>query len=68
MKKEISDQSLTRKAVAAMKDAVHGVVEDHCRRQRPLATWKNGRVVYKDAASGKIVREDSVSYSPKSGE
>lgn len=38
-------QDLSEKAVAAMKAAVRGVVEDHRRRRRPLASWENGKVV-----------------------
>jgi hypothetical protein len=55
-------QDLSEKAVAAMKAAVRGVMEDHRRRRRPLALWENGKVVYRDADSGQTVREDSVPY------
>ncbi len=65
MKQKTQEQTLTEKAVAAMKDAVRGVVEDHRRRKRPLATWENGQVVYRDADSGQVVREDSVPYVTK---
>jgi hypothetical protein len=37
--------ALTEKAVAAMKRAIAQVVEDHRRRGKPLAVWKDGRVV-----------------------
>lgn len=56
------EQTLTEKAVEAMNSAVRAVVEDHRRRNRPLATWKDGKVVYRDAESGHVVYEDSVSY------
>jgi len=62
MKQETQEQTLTEKAVTAMKDAVRGVVEDHRRRKRPLSTWENGKVVYRDPVSGQTVREDSVPY------
>jgi hypothetical protein len=60
MKKK--EQSLTEKAVEAMRAAVRAVREDHRRRNRPLATWENGKVVYRDADSGEAVQEDSVVY------
>ena len=53
---------LTNKAVAAMKAAVRNVVEDHRRRGRPLATWANGKVVYRHPENGQIVSEGSSSY------
>ncbi len=62
MKQEIQEQTLTEKAVSAMKDAVRGVVEDHRRRNRPLTTWENGQVVYRDPVSGQTVHEDPVPY------
>ncbi len=62
MKQEVQEQTLTEKALTAMKDAVRGVVEDHRRRKRPLTTWENGKVVYRDPVSGQAVREDSVPY------
>ncbi len=33
-------------AVEAMTDAVAKVVEDHRRRGRPLAVWRNGRAYW----------------------
>jgi hypothetical protein len=59
-------QTLTEKAVAAMRASVGNVMEDHRRRNRPVATWKDGKVVYRDAESGQTVREDSVPYAIKS--
>jgi hypothetical protein len=64
MKKET--QTLTEKAVEAMKASVRTVMEDHRRRNRPLATWEDGKVVYRDADSGRTVREDSLPYATKS--
>ena len=55
-----NELTLTEKAVEAMKASVQAVVEDHRRRNRPLATWEDGKVVYRDANSGQMVREDSV--------
>lgn len=55
-------QTLTEKAVEAMRVSISGVMEDHRRRNRPVATWEGGKVVYKDVGSGQTVREDSVPY------
>ena len=42
MKKRMSLQD---KAEAALKKAVHGVVQRHKKSGRPLAIWENGRTV-----------------------
>ena len=42
MKKRMTLQD---KAEAAIKKAVKEVVEDHKKTGRPLATWKNGKMV-----------------------
>ena len=55
-------ESLADQAMAAMKDAVRGVVEDHRRRNRPLATWRNGKVVYRDPHNRAVLRERSDEY------
>jgi hypothetical protein len=60
MKKK--QDSLADQAVAAMRDAVRGVVEDHRRRNRPLAIWRDGKVVYRDPHDRNIVREDRGTY------
>ena len=60
------EQTLTEKAVAAMRVSVCNVIEDHRRRNRPVATWEDGKVVYRDADSGQTVREDLVPYMTKS--
>ena len=59
-------QTLTEKAVEAMRASVSSVMEDHRRRNRPVVTWEDGKVIYKDANSGQTVREDSVPYVTKS--
>lgn len=43
MKKRMSLQD---KAEAALKEAVHGVVERHKKSGRPLAVWQNGKTVH----------------------
>ncbi len=55
-------QTMTEKAVAAMKTAVCNVIEDHRRRKRPLSTWENGKVVYREVDTKKVVHEDSAPY------
>ena len=42
MKREITLQD---KAVLAMKSAIRQVVEEHKKTGRPLAIWKNGKMV-----------------------
>jgi hypothetical protein len=37
--------SLRDKAVTAMQEAVAAVIEDHRRRNAPLAIWQDGKVV-----------------------
>ena len=56
------ETTMTEKAVAAMKAAVNSVVEDHRRRNRPLSTWRDGKVVYLDPHDRSIVREDAAPY------
>ena len=36
---------LTEMAVCAMREAVAGVIEDHRRRGKPIAVWRDGKVV-----------------------
>ncbi|MDD4737398.1 MAG: hypothetical protein PHP44_14975 [Kiritimatiellae bacterium] len=60
------NQTLTEKAVEAMRASVRTVRDEHRRRNRPLATWEDGKVVYRDADSGQTVHEDSVPYRTKS--
>jgi hypothetical protein len=42
MKKELS---LREKALAAMRDAIARVIEEHRRSGEPLAVWRDGKVV-----------------------
>jgi hypothetical protein len=37
--------TLQDKAEAALKKAVRGVIKDHKKTGRPLAVWKNGKLV-----------------------
>lgn len=38
-------KSLQDKAILAMKQAIKEVIENHKKTGRPLAIWKNGKVV-----------------------
>jgi len=44
--KRSTKSSLTQKAMRALTDAVAKVVEDHRRRARPLAVWRDGKAVW----------------------
>lgn len=44
-KKFKRDLSLQDKAELAMKEAVRGVIERHKKNGRPLAVWRNGKLV-----------------------
>jgi len=56
------EASLTEKATAAMEDAVRGVVTDHKRRHKPLAVWKDGKVVLITPEKAMAVREQHGAY------
>src|SRR6266487_4288568 len=57
--KRPSKQSLTQMAVKAMTDAVAKVVEDHRRRGRPLAVWRNGRASWISAGEADVSQDTS---------
>ena len=56
------DATLTEKVVAAMRAAVAAVVEDHRRRGRPLAVWRDGKVVMEMPVAADGVREHRGDY------
>lgn len=56
------EDTLTTKAVAAMRDAVRNVVEDHRRRGRPLVLWRDGQVVREMPAQTQAVHETTTPY------
>lgn len=62
------ESSLTEKASAAMEDAVRDVVTDHMRRQKPLAVWKDGKVVLVTPEMASAVREQHSGYTTKTEE
>jgi len=41
----------------ALADAVAKVVEDHRRRAKPLAVWRNGKAVWLSADEAETLRE-----------
>jgi len=43
---EPEEQSLSQKALAALQEAVQGVIEDARRNNRTLVVWENGAVRY----------------------
>lgn len=61
------DDSLTEKAVAAMRAAVAGVIEDHRRRGKPLAVWRDGKAVQEFYGTADEVRESIRSYETNQG-
>ena len=53
---------MTRKALAAMQEAVAKVVEEHRRDGRPLAIWRNGKSVLVRPETLAVVRESAGPY------
>jgi len=64
--KKRTEPSLTQKAMRALADAVAKVVEDHRRRARPLAVWRDGRAVWVSASEVGAVRENPAPCRTKS--
>jgi len=63
MKKASANKgSLTSKATAAMQDAIDKVIEDHRRRQMPLAVWQDGKAVRIQPGQVSVVREKPGKY------
>ncbi len=58
----MKESALTKKAVAAMESAVRKVIEDHRRRDQPLAVWQDGKVVMLPPDRAMAVREDRPDY------
>jgi hypothetical protein len=54
--------SLTQQATQALADAVAKVVEEHRRRARPLAVWRDGKAVWISAAEAGALRERPTGY------
>ena len=49
----------------ALTDAVAKVVEDHRRRDRPLAVWRDGKAVWIPATEAGALRESLAPYRRK---
>ena len=64
--KKPTKSSLTEKAMQALSDAVAKVVEDHQRRGKPLAVWREGKAVWISATEAGALRETSMPYRAKS--
>jgi len=60
--KKLTKTSLTQKAMQALSDAVAKVVEDHQRRGRPLAIWRDGKAVWISVTGAAAVRESPTPY------
>ena len=54
--------TMAEKATAAMRSAVRKVIEDHRSRSRPLAVWRDDRVVLVDAPRVSAAKESKVDY------
>jgi hypothetical protein len=57
--------SLTQKAMHALTEAVAEVVEDHRRRAKPLAVWRDGKAVWIPATEAGALRETQTPYGQK---
>jgi hypothetical protein len=63
--KKSNRSSLTQQAMQALADAVAKVVEDHRRRAKPLAVWRDGKAVWIPAAEIGTLHETPVPYRAK---
>ena len=60
--KKATQSTLTQKAMQALSVAVAKVVEDHQRRGRPLAVWREGKAVWIPATEAGSLRETPTRY------
>ena len=63
--KKSSKPSLTQQAMKALTDAVAKVVEDHRRRAKPLAVWRDGKAVWIPATEAAALHETLTPYRTK---
>ena len=54
--------SMTRKALTALREAVAQVVEEHRREGRPLAVWQDGKAVLVSPGKPAVIREAPATY------
>lgn len=64
----MKEKTLTEKAVAAMDSAVRKVLDDHRRRNRPVAVWQDGKVVLLPPDQALAVCEERSAYDTKDQE
>ncbi|MEW6358628.1 MAG: hypothetical protein AB1696_20000 [Planctomycetota bacterium] len=58
-------RSLEKQALAALRDAVARVIEEHRKTGQPLAVWKDGKVVMIHPTEAMSVREKPARYGRK---
>ena len=58
-----TDSTPTKKATAALRDAVDKVIDEHRARNRPLAVWQDGRVVMLPPNKAMTMREECADYA-----
>jgi hypothetical protein len=63
--KKTGKPTLTQQAMQALSDAVAKVVEDHRRRAKPLAVWRDGKAVWIPATDAGALREAPDPFHPK---
>lgn len=63
--KKSSQPSLTQQAMQALADAVAKVVDEHRRRAKPLAVWRDGKAVWIPASETGALRERARPYRTK---
>ena|SRR2546421_2405524 len=63
--KKRTESSLTQEAMQALSDAVAKVVEDHRKRGRPLAVWREGKAVWVPSDRTELFRETQSSYEAR---
>jgi hypothetical protein len=63
--KKPAKSSLTQKAMRALTESVAEVVEDHRRRAKPLAVWRDGKAVWIPATEAGALHETPTPYGRK---
>jgi hypothetical protein len=62
---DFSMEEFSQMALMALRQAVARVMEDHRRRGKPVAIWKDGRVVWKIPDAPREIQESPGSYETK---
>jgi hypothetical protein len=62
---DFSMEEFSQMALMALRQAVARVMEDHRRRGKPVAIWKDGRVVWKIPDPPREIQESPASYGTK---